>query len=73
VILRVGLDVLESRKNILPLPGIKPRFLGRPTRRLVNMPTDTYITKNKGVESRSKRNFILYVKQLNVSAISGRT
>jgi len=58
--LRVGLDVLESRKNITPFPGIKPRFLGRPTLWPVNMPTDTYIKEKKGVESRSKRTFILY-------------
>jgi len=67
--LRAGLDVLESRKYTLPFPGIKPRFVGRPTRGLVSMPTDTYIKEKKGVESRSKRNFILHEKQLHVSAI----
>jgi len=47
-------------KITLTLPGIKPRFLGRPTRRPVNMLI--YINEKKGVESRSKRNFILYYK-----------
>jgi hypothetical protein len=27
--LRVGLDVTEKRKNLLPLPGIEARLLGR--------------------------------------------
>jgi hypothetical protein len=31
--LRAGQDVME--KNLFPLPGIEPRFLGRPARRLV--------------------------------------
>jgi len=66
---RVGLDVLESRKYTVPFPGIQPRFVGRPTRGLVNTPTDMYIKETKDVESRSKRNFILYEKQLHVSAI----
>ena len=36
---RAGLDVLVQSHNLLSLPGIKPRFLGRPTRRSVTTPT----------------------------------
>jgi len=68
---RVGLDVLESRKYTLPFPGIQPRFVGRPTRGLENTPIDTYVKETKGVESRSKGNFILYEKELHISAIYG--
>jgi hypothetical protein len=28
----IGLDVIEKRKNILPIPGIESRLLGRPAR-----------------------------------------
>jgi hypothetical protein len=34
--LRAGHDVTE--KNLFPLPGIEPGFLGRPARSLVTIP-----------------------------------
>jgi hypothetical protein len=34
------LGVME--KSLLPLPGIEPRFLDRPSRSLVAIPTDLY-------------------------------
>jgi hypothetical protein len=37
---RAGLDVME--KIILPLPGIKPRLLGRPARSLLTMIPELY-------------------------------
>jgi len=45
--LRVGVDNGEE-KNLLPVPAIKPRFISRPARSLVTIPTEVlrlpYIT-----------------------------
>jgi hypothetical protein len=37
---RVGLDVTEKRKNLLPLPGNEPQFLDFPAGVLVSVVTD---------------------------------
>jgi len=36
---RVGLNASEKSQNLLPHPGIEPRFLGRPAHSLVTIPS----------------------------------
>jgi len=70
--LRAGLDTSEKDKNILHLPGTKPRFLARPTHNVVNIQTapisevdvnERFIKKLKQTEvrewfCRSAQNFV---------------
>jgi hypothetical protein len=37
---RAVMDVTKIRKNVLPLSGIEPQFLGYPVRSLVAIPTE---------------------------------
>jgi len=37
-----SVDALEQRKNILPLPGVKPRFVGRVNRSTVTVLTELH-------------------------------
>jgi hypothetical protein len=39
-----GLNAVENRKNLLPLARIETRFVGRPARRLIVIPTEISVT-----------------------------